>query len=74
MFIGGYITADIANAHTNLKVGLHCFAVGFITVGSTMYSALENHNLTLTGITVIVLAIGSSYAGGFYWLRGQNDN
>ena len=73
MFIGGYITADIANVHTNIKVWFHCFAVGFITVGGMMYSALENSNLTLTGIVVIILALSASSAGGFYWLRDYRD-
>lgn len=69
MFIGGYITADIADMHSNIKVWLHCFAVGFIAVGGMMYSAMGNSSLTLTGIVVIVLAISASSAGGFYWLR-----
>lgn len=69
MFIGGYITADIADMHTNIKVWLHCFAVGFIAVGGMMYSASGNSSLTLTGIVIIVLAIIASSAGGYYWLR-----
>jgi len=71
MFIGGYITAGIANVHTNLKVWFHCMAVGFITVGGTMYSALENSSLTLTGIVVIIIALSASSAGGFFWLRDK---
>ena len=73
MFIGGYITAGIANVHTNIKVWFHCFAVGFITVGGMMYSALENSSLTLTGIVVIIIALSASSAGGFYWLRDNRD-
>lgn len=69
MFIGGYITADIADMHTNIKVWLHCFSVGFIAVGGMMYSAMGNSSLTLTGIIIIVLAIIASSAGGYYWLR-----
>ena len=69
MFIGGYITADIADMYTNIKVWLHCFAVGFIAVGGMMYSAMGNSSLTFTGIVIIVLAISASSAGGFYWLR-----
>ena len=68
-FIGGYITADIADMHTKIKVWLHCFVVGSISVGGMMYSAMGNSSLTLTGIVVIVLAISASSAGGFYWLR-----
>ena len=73
MFIGGYITADIANVHTNIKVWFHCFAVAFISVGGMMYSALENSSLTLMGIIVIILALIASFAGGFYWLRDNRD-
>ena len=73
MFVGGYITAGIANVHTNFKVWLHCFTVGFITVGGMVYSALENSNLTLIGIVVIILAISASSAGGFFWLRDNRD-
>jgi len=69
MFVGGYITASIANKATNIKVWLHCFAVGIITVGSMMYSAMEYSTLTLTGIVVIILALSATSAGGFYWLR-----
>ena len=73
MFVGGYITAAIADVHTNFKVWLHSFAVGFITVGGMVYFALENSNLTLTGIVVVILAIGASSAGGFFWLRDNRD-
>ncbi len=73
MFIGGYITADIANEHTNIKVWFHCFTVGFITVGGMMYSALQNSSLTLMGIVVIILALSASSAGGFSWLRDYRD-
>ena len=74
MFAGGYITASIANMHTNIKVWFHCLAVGLITVGGTMYSAMEYSSLTLTGIVVIILALSASSAGGFYWLRGNKIN
>ena len=71
MFAGGYITASIADMRSIMKVGFHCLAVGFITVGGMMYSGMENASLTLTGIIVIVLAILATSAGGFYWLRGN---
>lgn len=70
MFAGGYITAGVANAHTNIKVWLHCLAVGLVTVGGMMYSALEYSSLTSAGIVIIILALSASSAGGFYWLRG----
>ena len=72
MFVGGYITASIANYHTNIKVWAHCLAVGLITVGGMMYSVLGNSSLTITGIVITVLALGATSAGGFYWLK-YND-
>lgn len=71
MFVGGYITASIANIRDNIKVLLHCLAVGFITVGGMMYSATENSSLTVTGIVVTVLALSAAAAGGLYWSRGN---
>ena len=71
MFVGGYITASIANMHAGLKVWLHCIVVGLITVGGMMYSAMKSSSLTTTGIVVTVLALSATSAGGFYWL---NDN
>lgn len=73
MFFGGYITADIANAHSNIKVLLHCLAVGIITVGSMMYSVIENSSLSITGIVVTVLALSATSAGGLYWLKNKDN-
>ena len=61
MFVGGYITASIAN----MKALPHCVAVALITVGGMMYSAMENSNLTLTGIVVIDACIKCNLGG---WL------
>jgi hypothetical protein len=74
MFVGGYITANIANMDDNLKVWLHCIAVGLITVGGMMYSAMENSSLTMTGIVVTVLALSATTAGGLYWQRSNKIN
>jgi len=71
MFAGGYVTAYIANMYSNLKVWLHCFAVGLITVTGMMYSATAYSSLNKTGIIVIILALGASSAGGFYWLKNN---
>lgn len=62
MFIGGYITAYIANTN----VLLHCLAVGMITTGAMMLSALENSDLTTTGIVITILALVATIAGGLY--------
>jgi len=68
MFVGGYITASIADFHTNIKVWIHCLAVGLITVGGMMYSTMEYSSLTITGVVISALALGAISAGGFYWL------
>ena len=67
MFIGGYITADLAEK----KVLLHCLVVAFITIGIMMTSAMENMQLTITGLVISVLALTSTLAGGWYWQRGR---
>lgn len=66
MFAGGYITASIANITAKLKVWLHSLAVGLITVGGMMYSAMVNADITTTGIVVTVLALSATSAGGLY--------
>ena len=71
MFVGGYITANVANMDDNMKVWFHCLVVGLITVGGMMYSAIQGSDLTLTGIVVTVLALSSTMAGGHYWKRGK---
>ena len=67
MFCGGYITAYAAKN----KVLLHCLAVGFITAGGMMLMALQNTDLTLTGIVIFILALGTTTAGGLYWQRNN---
>ena len=67
MFVGGYITANIATK----KVWLHCMVVSLLTTGGMMWSALVNTDLTTTGIVVFILALVATIAGGLYW---QKDN
>ena len=69
MFAGGYMTASIANELSTMKLGLHCFALGLIAIISTVLSALENAELTVTGIVMILLTLIATSAGGFYWRR-----
>jgi len=68
MFIGGYITANIAS----MKVLLHCLAVGLITAGGMIYPTLENSNLTITGMVVFLMALMATTAGGFYWKKNNS--
>ena len=65
MFVGGYLTANIARE----KVWLHCIAVSLLTTGGMMWSALENTNLTTTGFIVFLLALVATIAGGLYWQK-----
>ncbi len=73
LFAGGYIAASIGKTRASRAVWLHGFGVGLLTVGTMMYSALEYAGLTITGIVVMLLAVGASSAGGYYWLRGKAD-
>ncbi len=71
MFIGGYITANIADMQASTKVWLHCITVGLITAGGMIYPTLENSDITTTGIVVFVLALVATTAGGFYWQKAN---
>jgi hypothetical protein len=66
MFVGGVITADLAQQ----KVLLHCLIVACITIGVMMVTAMENMQMTLSGVVVSFLALVSVLSGGWYWLRG----
>lgn len=67
MFIGGLITADLAKKN----VLLHCLVVAFITVGVMMLSAMENMQLTSSGLVVSLFAILATLFGGWYWQRNK---
>ena len=70
MFVGGVITADIANS----RVLLHCLVVGLVTAGGMMWLALGDRELiTLTGMVLSLVAIATTMAGGFYWGRGDRS-
>lgn len=74
MFVGGYITAHVADVGANKKVWLHCIAVGLITTGGMIYPALENSEITTTGIVIFILAIAATTAGGWYWKNNDRVN
>lgn len=65
MFVGGLITADIAQK----KVLLHCLLVALITIGMMLASVVDYMDLTFSGLVVFVLAATSTVAGGWYWQR-----
>ncbi len=69
MFIGGYITASIANMTAGTKVWLHCLSVGMITSGAMIYPTLENSEITVTGIVVFTMALVATTVGGLYWQK-----
>lgn len=70
MFIGGYITASIANTKAETRVWLHSIVLGLITSGGMIYPTLENSDITTTGIVVILLSLVATMAGGMYWRKG----
>lgn len=74
MFVGGYITAHIADMGASAKVCLHCIAVGLITSGGMIYPTLENSDITTTGIVIFILAIAATTAGGWYWKDNDRVN
>ena len=67
MFVGGYITADIAEKN----VLLPCFIVGLLTAGSMLASAIYDYELTTSGYFLFGLALVLPMAGGWYW-QGKN--
>ncbi|MFC1589779.1 hypothetical protein ACFL3P_05875 [Pseudomonadota bacterium] len=69
MFVGGYLTADIAK----IKVIVHCSLVAFVTAGGMTLWAMESAELTVTGMVVFVLALVSANAGGLYWKKGNQE-
>lgn len=71
MFVGGYITASIANIKTETRVWLHSFVVGLLTAGGMIYPTLENSDITTTGIVVLLLALVATMGGGMYWRKGN---
>lgn len=71
MFVGGYITANVAAMESNTKVLLLCMAVGLITAGGMIYPTLETADITTTGIVIFILSLLATTAGGWYW---QKDN
>ena len=69
LFIGGYITASLAPK----QVLLHCVVVGVATVGLSTVTALDYMVVTVTGVVLVLLAILSTMAGGFYWQKKNNQ-
>ncbi len=74
MFIGGYITANIANMVASVKIWLHCLVVGLITSVAMLYPTLENAEITITGIVVFVLSLVAATGGGLYWQKNIRMN
>lgn len=74
MFVGGYITAHVADVGASNKVWLHCIAVGLITAGGMIYPTLENSDITTTGVVIFILAIAATTAGGWYWKNNDRVN
>lgn len=71
MFIGGYITAYVAEMKARKKIWMHCIAVGLITSGGMLYPTLETSSITTTGIVIFILSILATAAGGSYWQKNN---
>ena len=69
MFVGGYITANVAAMENNTKVLLLCMTVGLITSGGMIYPTLETADITTTGIVIFILSLLATTAGGWYWQK-----
>jgi len=67
MFVGGYLTADIASS----SVLMHCLVVGIITSGGSLWMALENADLTITGALLSIMMLLITVAGGLYWQKNS---
>ena len=67
MFAGGYITADIASSN----VLTHSLLVGIITSGGSLWMALENADLTVTGAVISIMMLVLTAAGGLYWQKSS---
>ena len=65
MFIGGYLSGFI----TRKKELLHAFLVGIITITLMMWTALQNANLTITGVVIVTLMLLATMMGGLYAKR-----
>ena len=74
MFVGGYITANIVQSETRTKVLMHCVTVGLLSAGGMIYPALENSDITTTGIVIFVLSIVATTVGGLYWQKNAVES
>lgn len=70
MFTGGYITAAIIVK----RPVLHSAMVGAIITSATMFGAIEQYEMTLSGIFVFGIAFASVVAGGWFWQKRQFSN
>ena len=73
MFIGGYLTANIANMGSGVKVTLLCTSVALITAGGMIYPTLQTASLTTTGIVIFILSLLATVGGGLYWLKTKDN-
>ncbi|MDH5446242.1 MAG: hypothetical protein OEY52_11855 [Gammaproteobacteria bacterium] len=68
LFVGGYLTAKLSQK----QVLAHCLAVGVITVSLSTVTALDYMVMTVTGMVLVMLALLSIMAGGWYWQKKNN--
>ncbi len=65
MFIGGYLTALISKRH----IIVNTLIVAVLTVGISLWSALQNAEITMAGIIVNSLMLAATLGGGLFWLK-----
>ncbi len=65
MFVGGYITAAVAQE----KALLNSLLVAIVTIGIMLFPALSESEMTISGFFIFGLAFASTLGGGFYWQR-----
>ncbi len=67
MFYGGYVTAE----YSEKKAVLHSLVVGGLVTAVMVAMALQNTQLTFTGILIAIASVVIAAAGGVYSQRSE---
>jgi len=71
MFIGGYITASVADIQTNIIIWLNGLLVGLLSAAGLIYPTLGHADLTNTGVVIVVLTLMATTLGGLFWKKNN---
>lgn len=71
VFTGGYITANVANTQSHKKILVHGILLGMVVAAGTLYPALENADITMTGLVLVALALLATTSAGLYWKKNS---